>query len=103
MIASMHGRWPALALLALLPNAALAQGRPDTRAMTCAAAAALVAREGAVVMTTGPAAYERIVRDVGFCTIETSTRPDYEPTRDAAQCFVGYRCVAPYTEGENGR
>lgn len=77
--------------------------RPDTRALTCAEASALVARAGALVMTTGPFTYERIVRDGGFCTIETTTRPDYEATRDQRQCFVGYRCVDRLqNEGQDG-
>ncbi len=76
--------------------------RPDTRALTCAQASALVARDGAVVMTTGPFTYQRIVRDGGFCTIETTTRPDYEATRDERQCFVGYRCVERLEEGRDG-
>ena len=54
-----------LACMALLPGAALAQtdaqARPDTRAMTCAEAAALVARAGAIVMSTGPATYARFI------------------------------------------
>ncbi|WP_375454279.1 hypothetical protein [uncultured Methylobacterium sp.] len=93
----------ALVLALVLPALpALAQGRPDTRDLTCAAASALVLREGAVVMTTGPLTYERIVRDGGFCALELTTRPDYEATRDVRQCFVGYRCVEPLREGRDG-
>ena len=77
-------------------------GRPDTRVLTCAAAAGLVARAGAVVMSTGPLTYLRIVRDGGFCTIEETTRPDYEATCDERQCFVGYRCVERLQEGREG-
>ncbi len=98
-------RRSALAALAALPLAggpAAAQPRPDVTAMTCAAAQALVARSGAVVATTGPGTYSRIVADVGFCTVEKSTRPDYERTRDVAECFVGYRCVDPFSEGRDG-
>lgn len=91
-----------LALTFALALPALAQGRPDTRDLTCAAASALVLREGAVVMTTGPLTYERIVRDGGFCALELTTRPDYEATRDVRQCFVGYRCVEPLREGRDG-
>ena len=95
-------QWRRAAALALLSTPSLAQGRPDTRDLTCAAAAALVAREGAVVMTTGPFTYERVVRDGGFCSLELTTRPDYEATRDARLCFVGYRCVEPLREGTDG-
>ncbi|WP_187273770.1 MULTISPECIES: hypothetical protein [unclassified Methylobacterium] len=107
-----------LAGLALLATPALAEGpgtgqdyapsgspggaRPDTRALTCADAAALVARAGAVVMTTGAMTYERIVRDGGFCTIELTARPAFEATRDVRMCFVGYRCVERMQEGRDG-
>ncbi|GJD56362.1 hypothetical protein [Methylobacterium dankookense] len=88
--------------LSLVAGQAAAQPRPDVTTMTCAAAQALVARSGAIVVTTGPATYSRIVGDVSFCTIEKSTRPDYERTRDVADCFVGYRCVDPFSEGRDG-
>ncbi|GJE58904.1 hypothetical protein [Methylobacterium trifolii] len=97
-----HFAVPVAALLALAPQPGLAQGRPDITTMTCAAAAGLVARSGAVVMTTGPGTYARIVRDAGFCTIETSTRPDFEAARDDPRCFVGYACVDPFSEGRDG-
>ena len=84
------------------PSEVPGAARPDTRALACADAAALVARAGAVVMTTGPMTYERIVRDGGFCTIELTTRPAFEPTRDVRTCFVGYRCVEPLREGRDG-
>lgn len=99
------GRLGILALLATasqVPGAQAQPARPETRALTCAQASALVASEGAVVMTTGPFTYQRIVRDGGFCTIETTTRPDYEATRDERQCFVGYRCVERLEEGRDG-
>ena len=92
----------ALALARLAAGPATAQPRPDVTAMTCAAAQALIARSGAVVVTTGPGTYSRIVADVSFCTIEKSTRPDYERTRDVPECFVGYRCVDPFSEGRDG-
>lgn len=89
------------ALAAALAPAGLAgaQGRPDITAMSCAAAADLVARSGAIVLTTGPITYARFVRDGGFCTVETTTKPAYEQTRDLPRCFVGYLCVDPFSEG----
>ncbi|MFD0936512.1 NADPH-dependent F420 reductase [Methylobacterium trifolii] len=45
---------------------------------------------------------EGLVRDAGFCTIETSTRPDFEAARDDPRCFVGYACVDPFSEGRDG-
>ncbi|WP_244476472.1 hypothetical protein [Methylobacterium sp. Leaf88] len=93
-----------LACTALLPGAALAQtdaqARPDTRAMTCAEAAALVARAGAVVMSTGPATYARFVRDGGFCPLPETTQPSWETTRDNPKCFVGYTCRDKFNEGQ---
>lgn len=94
-------RAPALGLL-LLAAPAAAQPRPDVTAMTCAEAGALVARSGAVVITTGPGTYSRVVRDVSFCVVEKSTEPDFERTRDVPNCFVGYRCVDPFSEGRDG-
>lgn len=71
-----------------------AQERPSSLAITCAAAAGLVEARGAVVLSTGPYVYERIVRHSGLCEAETTTAPAYLPTRDRPQCFVGYRCRA---------
>lgn len=95
-------RAPAFALALLASGPAWAQPRPDVTAMTCAAARDLVARSGAVVVTTGPNTYTRVVADIGFCEIEKSTQPDYERTRDVPACFVGYRCVDPFSEGRDG-
>lgn len=82
---------------------ALAQGRPATPAMSCAAAGALVARAGAIVLTTGPISYDRIVRDGGFCALPETTEPAYETTLDNPQCFVGYRCKDKFNEGVGQR
>lgn len=99
-----------LACTALLPGAVLAhpdiqthpdiQARPDTRAMTCAEASALVARAGAIVLSTGPMTYARFVRDVGFCPLPETTQPSWETTRDQPKCFVGYTCRDKFNEGQ---
>mgnify|MGYP000067671331 CR=1 FL=1 len=93
-----------LACTALLPGAVLArpdiQARPDTRAMTCAEASALVARAGAIVLSTGPMTYARFVRDVGFCPLPETTQPSWEATRDEPKCFVGYTCRDKFNEGQ---
>jgi hypothetical protein len=89
----------------LMPGLAQAQGReqaparPDTTALTCAEASALVMRAGAVVMSTGPITYARFVRDVGFCPTPETTRPSWEATRDNPKCFVGYICHDKFNEG----
>ena len=79
--------------LAMIVSAAHAQSRPQTMTMSCATAKALVARRGAVVLYTGEDLYDRYVRDQGFCEREQTIQPARVPTRDWAQCFVGYRCV----------
>jgi len=79
-------------LIAFQSSSALAQGRPDSTAMTCAQAAGLVKARGAVVMSTGPTTYDRYVSNRGFCTQTEITVPDWVATRDSNACFVGYRC-----------
>ncbi|MDB5644645.1 hypothetical protein [Methylobacterium sp.] len=96
-------RWclPAILVSAVLTlGVAGAQARPDTRAMTCAEASALVAQAGAIVMSTGPATYARFVRDGGFCPLPETTQPSWEITRDNPQCFVGYTCRDKFNEGQ---
>jgi ABC-type sugar transport system substrate-binding protein len=81
--------------LALAAAGALAQPRPQSTAMTCRQAAALVSSRGAVVLGTGGHTYDRYVRDRGFCAITEATKPGFAPTLDDPQCFVGYRCFEP--------
>jgi hypothetical protein len=76
----------------LAATAAEAQERPSTLAMSCAQANRLVATRGAVVLSTGPYTYDRYVGG-NFCAINESTEPAWVPTADAAQCFIGYRCL----------
>lgn len=86
--------------IALAPFAgAVGQGRPATPALSCAAAADLVARSGAIVLTTGPFTYARIVRDGGFCPIPEVPKPAFEVTLDDPKCFVGYVCRDKFNEG----
>lgn len=77
---------------AALASGAQAQGRPSTLAMSCAQAQGLVAQSGAVVLTTGPYTFDRFVRNRSFCTPDENLEPTWAPTRDVAQCLVGYRC-----------
>jgi hypothetical protein len=83
-------------------TAVAAQGRPYTPTMSCRAAAALVAAGGSIVLGTGPNTYERVVLHGGFCSIEETTAPAWEPTADNPQCFVGYRCKDKFNEGAVG-
>ena len=98
MITSIRFLFVPAAILGIL-SGAIAQGRPATPAMTCAAAAELVARTGAIVLTTGPITYARFVRDGGFCPIPETPKPAFELTLDNAKCFVGYTCQDRFSEG----
>lgn len=85
-----------LAVGVLLPlGAGSAEARPDTRDMSCAQAAALVRREGAVVLSTSSTTFDRYVRDVSFCSGGEVLRPEWVATRDAPQCYIGYTCYTP--------
>lgn len=79
-------------LLMLAPLPASAQSRPDTQRMVCQQAVNTVARAGAIVMTTGPGTYERIVANERFCLIGESPERAFAQTRDTPRCFVGYYC-----------
>jgi hypothetical protein len=72
--------------------AAAAQGRPDSRTMSCQQVQAFIANQGAVVLTTGQHTYDRYVRNSGQCfstaDIAVSARI---PTADTPACRV-YRC-----------
>lgn len=83
-----------LALVAGLPKPAEAQ-RPDLRRMSCAQAQSLVARHGAIVMTTGRHTYQRFVAGPRFCDHWEVVRPEVQQTRDAPRCLVGYICETP--------
>ncbi len=82
-------------LFAAMPlvGTANAQGRPDTRDYTCAEARDIVRQEGAVVFSTGPTTYSRFVDHQGHCFRTQVTRPQFAPTIDVRQCFVGYECI----------
>jgi len=67
---------------------ALAQGRPDARAMSCDEVRAMIAAHGAVVLTTGRHTYDRYVRHRGYCASPEIARMTTIRTRDAAECPV---------------
>jgi hypothetical protein len=77
---------------------AQAQSRPSTPDLTCAAAAALVDRQGAALLTTGPGTYDRFVRSQQFCERGEYPRRAWAKTRDDAQCVIGYTCGARETQ-----
>jgi hypothetical protein len=73
-------------------SAALSQSRPSTLAMSCRGAVTFVRSQGAVVLDTGPGTYDRFVAGPAQCVRGEYTAPAWVPTRDTAQCFIGYRC-----------
>lgn len=91
-----------LALLAgavmMVPAIAAAQTRPSTTAMSCVQAQRLVASRGAIVLGTGRYTYDRFVSDERFCQRDETIDPQWVPTVDVRQCFIGYRCK--YRESE---
>jgi len=78
--------------LCLLGTAALAQSRPTTTTMTCAAAQALVMSSHAVVLGTGGQTYDRFVSDQSRCNRDQIAEPTFAPTLDQPQCMIGFRC-----------
>jgi hypothetical protein len=92
-----------LALNASVADTAAAQSRPDTTRMSCAAARALVMREGAIVLGTGhslydrnaPPLFDRYVNSQAYCKRDEVTEPAFVPTTDNRQCFIGYTCRQP--------
>jgi hypothetical protein len=92
---------PLLAALAASP--AQAQARPDTLALSCREAAALVNRGGAVVLGTGPNIYDRYVREIRFCSGAEQLKAEWVKTRDNPQCFIGYTCYVPSRDNSLGR
>jgi hypothetical protein len=88
-------------LMMSFATGALSQQGPATPQMTCAQATGLVASQGAVVLRTGPAAYDRYVRDASFCAVQEMARPAWVRTADAVQCPVGQVCRS--MEIDNGQ
>lgn len=78
--------------LCLAATAAAAQPRPSVPSLPCARAAALVQAQGAVVLGTGGATYDRFVSGPNACVIGEFTEPAWVASVDNPQCFVGYRC-----------
>jgi hypothetical protein len=81
-----------VATLLAVTTGAVAQPRPSTPQMSCRQAAGLVASRGAIVLGTGAYTYDRYVTDQRFCLRSEITVPEWVPTADTPQCFVGYRC-----------
>jgi hypothetical protein len=67
-------------------------GRASTVNMTCAQAKSAVDSSGAIVLGTGGQTYDRFVKFETYCPTGYYARPAWEPTRDKAQCYIGYYC-----------
>jgi hypothetical protein len=82
----------AVTALSVVAGPALAQQRPDTRAMSCERTQALVAQSGALVLTTGQNTYDRYVRNSAQCfsTADVAVRA-FVQTQDQSSCQL-YRC-----------
>ncbi|MHC5653088.1 hypothetical protein [Stappia sp.] len=94
LVAGIAGTATLVAGLTFAPQEAAAQ-RPDLRQMSCAQARNLVARRGAVVMTTGRYTYERFVAGPRWCDHWETVAPRAAATRDNPRCVVGYICETP--------
>lgn len=79
-------------------SAGLAQ-RASSTAMTCQEASAYVRQQGSVVLGTGGMTYDRFVSDGRFCPPNAYLKTAVAPTRDMAQCIVGYTCAERFTTG----
>ncbi|MBZ9743391.1 MULTISPECIES: hypothetical protein [unclassified Mesorhizobium] len=84
----------------VLATTALADARPDSRAMGCAEIHAMIQGRRAVVLTTGPNTYDRYVRQFGNeCDWPEVPMSAYIPSRDG-DCPV-YRCEEPVNNFPN--
>jgi hypothetical protein len=90
-----------IALAALLAGTTIAEARPSTLTMSCAQAAATVARAGAVVLTTGAHTYDRFVASHSFCLAEEVAEVANAPTTDDPSCAVGYICRHRRVDNDN--
>jgi hypothetical protein len=76
-----------------------ASARPDSRALTCEQASALVNKSGKIVMSTGAYTFDQIFSSSANCRA-TIAQKKFAPTRDNANCQIGYICL-PYTGGNH--
>jgi len=90
-----------MVLAALLASASIAEARPSTVSMSCAIAAATVAKAGAIVLSTGAHTYDRFVASNGFCVSGEQLIPAQAPTLDSEHCAIGYVCRQRLPENNN--
>jgi len=80
------------AIVLAAPAPVGAQVQFDGRSVPCRQLAAVVQSRGAVVISTGPSAYDRYVSGSQFCVRPETAVPVWISTPDVAQCPVGYVC-----------
>lgn len=88
-----------LAVPALLAGQRPAAAQTASQSFTCAEAADLIRTRGVAVLATSRTLYDRYVRDRSFCPYDQDTKPEWVPTRDNPQCFIGYTCYDPSRGG----
>jgi hypothetical protein len=76
----------------LLSTTASYAERPSTLSMSCRQAQSLVARHGAILLSTGRYTFDRFVSGERFCAYGEYADSASAPTRDAAHCPLGYTC-----------
>lgn len=91
---SKLGFLTAALVLAAMAAPAAAQ-RPDTRGFACGAIWPFIQANGAVVMTTGPRTYDRIVASRRYCQPDEVLQRHFGQAADNPRCFVGYVCRQP--------
>lgn len=82
----------ALLILASLLTAGSAHAAYYSRSHSCADVRAAVNAHGAMIIYTSGSTYDRYVSGQGYCYDPYVTRAAWVPTRDRANCFVGYTC-----------
>jgi hypothetical protein len=94
----------ALSAALSIASAAQAGARPFTPAMSCDAAAGLVASNGAVLLNTSPTTFDRFVRGYGYCAYGEYLERAFVQTRDAPACLIGFTCTSrePFPRFGNG-
>jgi hypothetical protein len=81
----------ALFMVSLGATSALA-ARQDLSQLTCGQGRSLVATSGALVASTGPNTYDRIVHNRGFCSPGQDLVQQFLKSLDEPRCAVGYTC-----------
>jgi hypothetical protein len=77
-----------IAGLLLISAASFGHARPDARTLTCSQVQALLDKEGAAVVVTGPRTFDRYVSAQASCGGLEIQRPASIATKDTDQCQV---------------